>query len=181
MKKIVLLAVLVLLSLPMQAQIYKWTDSSGTVHFTDKPRPGAEKVDLPAVQTFSSPPIEQASTPEPPQLGDEVKNYKIEIVEPQNQATIRNNQGYISVMLQVTPELKEDDKVQILFDGSPLGEPQANTVFALQDVNRGSHSIAAQLVGADGKVIKTSETITVFMHRPRVGMVPQTRPAGRAP
>ncbi len=165
----------------MQGQIYKWTDSSGTVHFTDKPRPGAEKVDLPAVQTFSSPPVEPVATPEPLQLVDEATDYKIEIVEPKNQATIRNNQGYISVMLQITPELKESDKVQILFDGSPLGEPQANTVFALKDVNRGAHSIAAQIVGGAGKVLDTSEAITVYMHRPRVGMVPQTRPAGRSP
>ncbi len=38
---------------PTFAQIYKWTDSQGNVHFSDKPQPGAEKVELPSVQTYT--------------------------------------------------------------------------------------------------------------------------------
>lgn len=48
-----------------QSQIYKWTDSSGHVHFSDEPRPGAKSVDLPPPQTFSSPPIQKKQRPLP--------------------------------------------------------------------------------------------------------------------
>ncbi|WP_133127299.1 DUF4124 domain-containing protein [Legionella nagasakiensis] len=177
--KILLLCFLIMIS-PLQAQIYKWTDSSGNVHFSDKPHPGAEKVELPEVQTFSSP----LPSPDSPSLADEatesLTDYTITILAPKDQETIRNNQGYVAVNIQLEPELKTGDKLQMIFDGMPLGEPQATTVFALRDMNRGSHTLAVQVVNEKSKVLKTSDTITIFMHRPRVGMVPQTRPA-RAP
>ena len=98
-------------------------------------------------------------------------------MQPEDQATIRNNQGYLPIIVQTEPELKAGDKVQVIFDGAPLGEPQATTVFALRDITRGSHTLAVKVMNAEGKELNTSESITVFIQRPRVGMVPETHPA----
>lgn len=183
MRKCILLLVTGLLAGSLNAQIYKWTDSAGNVHFSDEPRPGAEKVELPEVQTFSAPPL--PPTPQPSQSfagnNAEAIDYTVNILSPDDQATIRNNDGFVSVMIEVNPKLAANDKLQIVFDGTPLGSPKATTVFALRDINRGSHTIAAQLIDTSGKIVTTSEEVTIYMHRPRVGMVPQTRPANRAP
>lgn len=182
MKKLILLSLLWgILTMPLHAEIYKWTDSSGNVHFTDEPRPGAEQIELPPAQLFSSPPPPPQKPSPLPELTGDAPKYNIEIIEPKDQATIRNNQGYVSVMLHVTPELQEGDKLQMIFDGKALGEPQPSTVFALKDVNRGSHTLAAKLVNSAGKTVKTSDSITIFMQRPRVGMVPGTAPPRGAP
>ncbi|KTD64098.1 DUF4124 domain-containing protein [Legionella spiritensis] len=159
------------------AAIYKWTDSSGAVHFSDQPHQGAEKIEIPEAQSYSSPPSQQSSSEESGDEDDEAKKEykKIEITQPQNEATIRNNQGYVPVIASVSPELKSGDKLQIVFDGAPLGEPKDSTIFALNNVYRGTHTIAVQIVDESGKVVKSSEPVTIHMHRPRVGMVPGTR------
>lgn len=165
----------------LYADIYKWTDSSGDVHFSDKPRDGAEKVMLPNVQSYSSPttpPSQNASTnPRPAStstdagMGDDVVYKQLNIVQPEDQQTIRNPQGYVSVILEPHPHLKKGDSLQIILDGTPLDKPKDNTLFALQNITRGSHTLAAQLIDANGKVILTSDVITIYMMPPRVGMV----------
>lgn len=158
------------------AQVFTWTDSQGVVHFSDSPHPGAEKLTIPDTQTFSPP----TSTPKnqivPRNQSDseekEVQYTKIVITQPLNQSTIRNNQGYVAVALEIDPpKLGNGDKLQMIFDGSPLGAPQTSSNFELKGIDRGSHTIAVQIVNEDGKEILTSDSITIFMQRPRVGMV----------
>jgi hypothetical protein len=172
---IILLALVVTSSL--QAQIYQWTDSNGIVHFSDIPHPGAKKLNIPDAQTFS--PRETQSTSE--QIPQEVKESErgytsVVITEPKNDATIRNNQGYVPVIVAVNPDLKGGDQLQIIYDGAVLGKPQASMIFALNDVKRGTHTIAVQIVDEDGSVLNTSEEVMIYMHRPMAGMVPGTKP-----
>lgn len=161
------------------AQIYKWTDSSGNVYFSDKPHPGAEQIQLPNTQTYSPPTkaeIPATTEPPPPDTADADQPYRsVTIVQPEDQATVRNNQGYLPIIVQLEPDLRKGDSIQLIFDGAPLGEPQITPLFALRDINRGSHTIAVKVLGTNGKELNTSETITVYMHQARVGMVPGTK------
>lgn len=169
---------LLIIMTPLQAQVYKWTDSEGNVHYTDKPHPDAEKLDLPEVQTYSSPPTPTPQQPVTDQKVDEEKepdDFSVAITQPQNQATIRNNQGYVPVMVSIEPELRQGYKLQMVFDGQDLGEPQASPMFALNNVLRGSHTLMVKLLSPEGEIVETTEQVTIFMHRPRVGMVPETR------
>lgn len=160
-----------------QAQVYTWTDSQGVVHFSDNPHPGAEKLKLPEAQTFSPPipkqeiaPVNDDSTPDKDK-GEQESYTKIAIREPLNQATIRNPQGYVIVSVELDPpKLGQGDLLQMIFDGSPLGDPQPNMIFELKGIYRGSHTIAVQVVNSEGKVLLTSDAITIYMQQPRVGM-----------
>lgn len=155
------------------ADIYQWVDSQGKVHFSDTPHPGAKKLNIPDAQTYS-PPVPESSALEkqiPASLDAPKPTYtKVAIAQPDNEATIRNNQGFIAVTVEVVPDLLPGDKVQLIFDGSPLGEPQTTLLFPLNGIYRGSHTLAVQVIDADGVAVETSESITVFMFRPRVGM-----------
>jgi hypothetical protein len=161
------------------AQIYKWTDSNGDVHFSDKPHPGAEQIQLPNSQTYSPPlkaEVPVSTEPPPPAANTDNQPYNsVVIIQPEDQATIRNNQGYLSVIVQLDPELRPGDKIQMILDGEPIGAPQATPVFALRDINRGSHTVAVKILSSEGKELNSSNTVTVFMHQPQVGMVPETR------
>ncbi|CEG56714.1 DUF4124 domain-containing protein [Legionella fallonii] len=156
------------------AQVYTWTDSQGVVHFSDTPHQGAEKIDIPDSQTYSPPtptPKQEIAPATHDNIDDNGHSYtKVAIREPSNQATIRNPQGYTVVSVEVEPQLADGDKLQLIYDGSPLGDPQPNTVFELNGMYRGSHTIAIQVVNANGKVLITSDTITIYMQQPRVGM-----------
>jgi hypothetical protein len=171
---LVVLGVLLATSLWAQTtQVFKWTDGSGNVHFTDKPHPGAEEIPLPSAQPSSSaqPPNPTPIKQEAQGADEQVTAYQnISIVQPSEQETIRNSQGYISVILDIQPKLMPGDKVQMIYDGAPVGEPLATTVIALQDVHRGSHTLAAQILDGDGNLLMKSATITIYMMPPRVGM-----------
>ena len=60
MKGVILAAALALWALPSPAQIHKWVDADGKVHFSDKPPPDSarksEQVKIP-VQSFGGPPV----------------------------------------------------------------------------------------------------------------------------
>lgn len=161
---------LMALSTSLQAEIYKWTDSDGNVHFSDKAHQGAETIQLPPVQTYS-PPKEEA--PSAPVLNNastnDVAYTSVAFVQPVDQATVRDNRGNFSVVINVEPTLDPDDKIQLLLDGNPIGTPKNTTALQLTGVNRGSHSLQAQILNSDGQVLKSSEIITIYLHRARMG------------
>lgn len=179
MHKILSTLLWMLLTGSASAQIYKWVDSQGGVHFSDTPHEGATVITLPGEHNASPPsaPSNQAS-PEPLEEEKSTKlahNYNsIEIVQPQTGATIRNNQGFVSVTAHTEPELLRGDKLQLLYDNTLLGKPQRNRVFEVNGMYRGAHTLAVQVLDAQGQVIGSSDPISIYVFRPRVGMVPGT-------
>lgn len=178
MNKLVLFVSLMLTFCSSFGQVYKWTDSQGVVHFSDKPHEGAVKLKIQDTQTFKPPVSQTGGEPtnkeEESTQGEDHKYTKIEIVQPTNEATIRNNQGFVVVAVHLEPDLSPGDNLQMVFDGAPLGDPQPNLLFQLNGIYRGTHTMAVQVLNANGDVLGTSDPITIYMHRPRVGMVKGT-------
>lgn len=178
MNKFALIASMVLVCGVTCAEVYKWTDSSGSVHFSDTPHTGAEQVQLPKSQTYSAPapnnpvssPDSEVKDPKDTKTGEDYYT-RAAIVQPLPEATIRNNQGLVVIDAQVEPMLQKNDNVQLIFDGTPLDKPKHVLNFQLTGIDRGSHTLAIQIVTSDDTVVKTSDSITFHMQRPRVGMV----------
>ncbi|RUR08274.1 DUF4124 domain-containing protein [Legionella sp. km772] len=163
-----------LITCAVPAQVYKWTDSQGVVHFSDTPHSGAETINNIQTQSYSTPaPTTSATMPAISNEGGKNKKVysKIAILQPKDQATIRNNQGYVVVFTEVLPKLFPGNKLQIIFDGKAQGDPQESLMFQLNGIYRGTHTIAVQIVDENGDVIKTSPRVVIYMQRPRVGMV----------
>lgn len=151
------------------ADIYKWTDSQGNVYFSDKPQPGSEKVILHETQTFSSPTPPKAPTQTETQK-TETQIYKtFKILSPEPEATIWDNQGNLSILVQIEPALKKNHDLQLLFDGKPLGSPQTAPAFSLTNIERGSHTIVVTVIDKTRTVIQTTPSITFYMHKASVG------------
>ncbi|WP_419421017.1 DUF4124 domain-containing protein [Legionella sp. D16C41] len=185
MVKIIIFALLIINN-PLFAEIYKWTDGQGVVHFSDEPHPGAEKIVLPPTQVSSPLPTKIPTTNTTAHTTNDDDNsvanqesYKVSILAPKHETTIRNNQGYVSVVINTEPKLEKGELLQLIFDGQALGKPQVNNTFVLNNVNRGAHTIAVQIIGVNGDILSTSEPVTFYMQRARVGMVPYTSPTHR--
>ena len=167
------LSLMLFAAMPAHAEIYKWVDASGGVHYSDIPHPGAQRMVIPGVQSFTPPAPVETKTDESQTVGsaEAAKAYKsLAIVQPADQATIRNNQGYVLINVAIEPPLQDGDLLQIIFDGNPFGKPQSNLSFALSNINRGTHTLSVQVLDKHGKVILKSKPIQFFMHRPRVNM-----------
>ncbi|OGT50950.1 MAG: hypothetical protein A3F17_08165 [Gammaproteobacteria bacterium RIFCSPHIGHO2_12_FULL_41_15] len=90
------------------------------------------------------------------------------LTAPEEQQTFQN-QRTIPVVLTVDPALRTGDKIQLLVDGEPYGDPQAQTGLTLQNLPRGTHAIQATLLDKTGQPIKTSNAATIYVHYANIG------------
>ncbi|ROR34191.1 DUF4124 domain-containing protein [Inmirania thermothiophila] len=146
------------------AAVYKWTDAEGRVHYSDRPAPGAEAVRLDPLSTFRAPaPARRPPTPPAPQAAEGYR--RVVIAAPEPEATIRDNEGRITVVVNLEPALREGHAVQILVDDRPQGAPARVTQFTLTNVDRGTHRIGARVLDGEGREVARAEPVTVYLHR----------------
>ncbi|WP_305416913.1 DUF4124 domain-containing protein [Photobacterium leiognathi] len=153
--------------------IYSWTDENGVVHFTDQPQtPDATAYPLSVTEVSGN--IEQtadtiaAQTTDVAAVEEPAKTITtVSLVSPMHEQTIRNNEGIINIHAVTNSKLNNQTQAQLVLDGVVKGDPQTELTWTLDNVDRGSHQLQIQLVKG-GKVIASSDSITVYMHRATV-------------
>lgn len=150
------------------AVIYKWTDKQGNIYYSDLAYPGATLVNIPEEQTHivSAMPRVVSNLHLEKQTVTQPAYTELGIQQPQHNATIRNNQGKFKVIVHMNPDLFAGDKLQLIFDGSPIGTLQTSRTFQLDGIYRGGHTIAVQIVRVKSDVVAISKPITVYIFRP---------------
>ena len=147
------------------AVVYKTTEPDGTVTFSDRPREGAEELDVDPVQTVDTPaPSATVETVKP----SEHPGYTVfEVTSPKAGETFRDNGGLVSIQLTLVPRLFRDHTISIFMDGKELGSGRSTSI-TLQNVDRGSHSVNANVVGKDGQQVTSTPTVTFHLHKTSV-------------
>lgn len=165
-KRLFLIAAL-LIALPISAA-YKWTMPDGSVLFSDTPpHPDAEKVTLPTSQMFTPPPISKKNPPPTEKKPQTPPLYSsLAIIQPENDQTIRNNNGDISVGINATPSLKLDldHKFLIELDGTTILSTTTPQTL-LSNIDRGSHTLRAHIADQAGAILITSDEIRFHLHK----------------
>ncbi|GMQ47991.1 DUF4124 domain-containing protein [Vibrio sp. 10N] len=164
----------ILVSSPILAtDIYHWKDEQGNLHFSDFPdSQNAQILSLPDAppppKVLNEAPVDWTSSPYLDQNQAETNaKLALTITRPQHDATLRNNAGDFSVNGFLTGSLTETQTLQLLLDGKPYGSPQTTASWRLTNIDRGTHTLTIQ-VQQNGKVIASSDTITVHLHRASV-------------
>ncbi|WP_170308354.1 DUF4124 domain-containing protein [Parashewanella tropica] len=156
---------LLLLSLPAMAAVYKWIDKDGKVHYSDKPRPGAVEV-KPSVRVLNemSSSVITPKTHGSTETQDKAITATVSIVSPQDQQTIRDNNGQFEVVA-VAQGTSDNFMWQLMVDGQPYGDFQLNGRFQLNNLDRGEHQlqVIASPRGSDKQI--SSDKITIYLHR----------------
>ncbi|WP_448569650.1 DUF4124 domain-containing protein [Thalassotalea ganghwensis] len=146
-------------------KIYVWRNADGVLVYSDSPKPGAEEVEVADPNTANSS-IDTSVLDINPQEVEET--YEVEITQPANNDTIRDNTGSVFVSGRIKPIFKRGLSIVLHLDGQPYEKPQTHSMFVLRNVDRGEHQIKMDLIDDKGKVIASSETITFYMHRASV-------------
>ncbi len=139
------------------ADAYKWTDEDGVVHYSDRPEPGAESVDLGQATRSRPQSTRPAATSSSP--GDEASNAvakpfsytSLEISAPAPEETLWNIEGTLNVSLALSPALQPNHQVRVYFDG--VARTVEGTSFQLQEVYRGVHNIQAEVLDETGTLM----------------------------
>ena len=83
-------------------KIYVWRSDDGVLVFSDSPKPGAEEVDVREPNTASS--VDTSMLDLTPQVIKD--DYQVEINQPKENATIRDNTGSVYVTGSIKPIFK---------------------------------------------------------------------------
>lgn len=170
-----IIRVLLLLALipgaALHAEVYRWVDADGQVHFSDRRMQGAERLGIPTAATRA--PNPPAATPaegdEAPFLGPYTA---FEIVSPGANETLTQDKSDLAVSLILDPPLLEGHRVEAVLDGVAVSLANAATQFKLSGASFGSHRLRAQIRDADGDVIARTALQSVHLRQTQAPQEP---------
>lgn len=173
MKHFSLLALaLIILTVPVWADTYKWTDAEGNVHYSDNPPSDvdAQPVTMPKLNRMTPP----AAKPTPPKAdkryqtpgsGSPKHVYQgLAISQPADQANLWADNGEVSVTISVSPRLFPGDTVLVLLDGNRMNQPAHQLTYTLSGVDPGQHSLMAVVLDQNGNVLARAPAVTIYVH-----------------
>lgn len=155
--------------------VYTWVDAGGQTHYSDQPHPGARKMEVAGVATFTMPPVPQeASDAAPPPARPRAR---CSISSPTDQQMFMNAWS-VNGQVTLPASFNAGDQVVLMLDGKVLaGVAAPNGAFTLAHVDRGAHTLAAQVESSDGAVICEAPAVTFYVHQPsRQAANPANRP-----
>lgn len=159
--------ILFLITAPLSAEMYRWVDEKGEIHYSDKP-PNED------AQPYAPPPI--LTTPPSPygnklpasqQSVQQTTYQHIAINTPVNGSIFTPDKAdNIQVSVQITPNLDYRHRHQIILyvNGQQYAQSQQFN-FNLTGLHRGAHTIQAAVVDQDGKTLKSSDSISIHIQR----------------
>ena len=142
--------------------LYRWVDSDGIVHYSDRPVPGAQKVQISAAQTYKSTPVSGATArrtntqPAAPQYRSVV------VTSPTEGQTFINTGGKIDAGASVDPPLAAGHQLWFLIDGTRQPDP-ADGLTASFELGRGTHTLAAVVTDEQGREVATAPPVTFYV------------------
>ncbi len=148
-------------------KIYAIKDRNGNiVGYTDDPLKGSDEVKIQKGSEYTPPESETVWTKVEPKVVEEkpLGYAKFAIASPTNDATIRNNAGNIQVALDIRPALQPGHKVQVLIDGNVVSESRG-VIQSAANVDRGTHSISANIIDSQNNILKSTPAVTIHLHR----------------
>lgn len=144
--------------------VYTWVDEQGVTHFSDQPHQGAAKLQVEGVPTYSAPP-----TPQVPNIAkdrDTLPQADCSIESPTDKQMFMNAWS-VSGQVQLPLNVQPGDRVILLLDGKILpNAADSSGAFTLSQIERGAHTLAAQVERPGGKVICQAPPITFYVHQP---------------
>jgi hypothetical protein len=151
----------------ISATVYRWVDENGVVHYSDQPHENAEKVTVSAPQTYSAPrvPNVPSSSSQPKKSGI---TYTCSITQPANEDTFPNT-TVVTTTAQSSPPPGGGDKLVLTFDGLTVTNfPPGGGSFQLTNLDRGTHTLQAQVQDSSGKVVCQSSAVSFTVLQPSV-------------
>lgn len=157
--------------------VWKWVDDKGVVHYSDRPVPGATRIEINTGTRYESsepqtPAVEPATAPadEPPPA---TQYQTVQITSPANDEAVVNTAGQVSVQVQVEPGLQSGHSLYLYLDGLLIeGFPRNGTSHTLTNVPRGTHTLIVTVHDSRGRRFQESPVTTFSVRQASVAQPP---------
>lgn len=169
----------------IQAEVYQWKDANGNTVFGDSPPESvrAAAVDLPLLtiadsygsdrnknddkQSVVANPEAEAEASATDDNAQPVVYKRFKVASPQKDEGVRANNGNVMVRFDLEPALQPGHGLVVYLDGKQVANDSA-TVFSLENLDRGEHSVFAVLHGLNNEVIKNTQPVKFHVLRASV-------------
>ena len=155
----------------VQAEIYTCKNAKGETIYTDAPSQcvNAEEVNVDALPTLTTTkPVTIPISNQHNNNSEKDKNPYSELVitSPANDATLRDNQGNLTINFRSSPALqtRKGHKYVVTVNGKDIYSG-TSTITALKNVDRGTHTITAKIIDPSGKAIISSSPVKATLQR----------------
>ena len=161
-----LLYILLLIALPVAAQIYKYTDAGGNTVYSDHAPDGvqAQALELPPLNSVQpqapNAPSTDTVSREPARNAYEV----LELTGLPTEEALRANNGTFTVSVLIKPRLQPPHQLRLLLDDAPYGQPSNVPILQLVNVDRGEHRLAVQVINGEA-IIQQSPAVVFTVQR----------------
>lgn len=150
------------------ATIYKWVDETGVTHYSDQPHPGAQKIQVQAVQTYKAP-AQRAPTLTARTSAPAGPVYSACLVTRPTSEEVFLNTQTVPASVHVEPGLRAGDRLAVLLDGAPVpSNIPLDREFMLTSVFRGAHSLSVRVEDSTGAEVCQSPAVTFNVRQPSV-------------
>jgi Domain of unknown function (DUF4124) len=149
------------------APAWTWVDANGTVHFSDRPVEGAQRVELAGAQFIGSRPP-AATGPRATAPDAQAPYQAIDIVSPADQETLWNIGTMLNVQVRFQPALQPGHRYDLVLDGQRRNINTTNQRATLPDVFRGTHSLQVVVIDSAGAELIRSPSRTFHVQQTSV-------------
>ncbi|EJM71606.1 hypothetical protein PMI30_00287 [Pseudomonas sp. GM50] len=165
-----------LISLPAMAEVFTYIDAQGNRVFTDQPGTrNAKRVPLATSNRMSANP--SSATPVAATKAKPLFHYDmLRVLVPDPDATIRSTGGELIVSVTSEPGLQQGHRYRLLLDGQPTADPGPSPVFALSNIDRGSHHLSVEILDEQGRTVERTANQPFHMQRISLAQKRQVKP-----
>ncbi len=172
--RVILIITVCLLAFGAQAELFKWKDADGNLIYSDQPPPGKnqaeseiDKEELPQIISVPAPKVTSVTSSNSTEKSEKVIKYEeLTIVEPLHDKALRDNAGNVSITVRVLPDnfAETGAVLAIYMDGEEISKgPQ--TSVQLTNIDRGTHTLKAELLNSSGYVVKATRPTVFHLQR----------------
>ncbi len=166
-----------LFALPASADVFTYIDAQGNRVFTDQPKSGGAKaVPLAPSNRMSTTQTTPISTAKKPEKKPQLRYDLLRILSPEPDATVRSTAGEIIVSVTSEPGLQSGHRYRLLLDDRPVGEPGPSPVFALSNIDRGTHQLSMEILDEQGQTVERTANQPFHMQRMSLAQKRKVKP-----
>jgi len=150
------------------AEVWRWVDDDGVVHFSDTPVEGAERIDVSESRQSTGARLYRDAAPaaadgEEAAEEEAFKYQDLTITSPVAEETLWNIEGRLSVSLSVSPGLQTGHRVRVYHNGEAQMVNSLN--FTLDEVWRGTHNLQAEVLDETGRLMIRSQASRFYVQQ----------------
>jgi hypothetical protein len=151
-------------------ELWMWKDANGVTHYSDRPVPGARKVELSHVSEpqEATVPVSPAG-PVPTEDEEEavpVEYRLLEFRQPTEGQTFFGADAAVDVQLRMEPQLAEGHRLALYLDGTLVGGAANSTSYTIGNLPRGEHTLTAVIQDERGNDLLRSQPRTFNVRQP---------------